>query len=264
MLAASSVRILLASTLAAGCLPGAFDDLDRGQGRADMDAAMDAALEDGGADASAEDAAADVNDASPPAVDAGAQTLSITLTNDTDDALFRIVSGELDEKLHFSPDEGAAGYTIEVGVDGEQCRTGLRFTLPIEPGAEVESAVITLRRVGPESNVSDSATMRVQVFESPAVPPFDEQHQHDTPVQHATGILWPTSVGGWPVGLTGASTESPELAALVQHVVDGASWQAGSVVTFLIFPDAMTGNEYAQFRDSYAAEYPPVLTLRYR
>jgi hypothetical protein len=262
MIAAPSVRILLASTLAAGCLPGVFDDLDRGNGTPDVDAAV----HDAGADASREDAAAEdaAADASEPEVDAGPQTISVTLTEDSDDAIFCIISGDLDEKLHFSPEEGAAGYTIEVGVDSEDCRTGLRFTLPVEPGVQVESAVITLRRVGPESNVSESATMRVQVFESPAVPPFDEAHQHDTPAQHASGILWPTTVGGWPVGPTDASTESPELRALVQHVVDGPAWQAGSAVTFLLSPDVMTDNEYAQFRDAYAAEYPPVLTLRYR
>src|SRR5688572_17141410 len=122
MPAAPAVRILLACMLLAGCLPGAFDDLDRGHGGSDGDAAVDAGS-DASADAAVEDAAVD---ASGPEPDAGPQTLSISLTEDGDDGIFCQISGELDEKLHFSRDEGAAGYTIEVGVDSEQCRTGLR------------------------------------------------------------------------------------------------------------------------------------------
>jgi hypothetical protein len=257
MLASRALGILLGATVA-GCVPNAFDDLDRGNGRASDAAAPDAGdAEDAGMDAAKPDA-------SEPEVDAGPVTESFALTDDTDDAIFCHVSGMLDEKLHWTPGDGADGYTVEVGVDSEQCRTGLRFTLPLAPGARVDSAVITLRRVGPEDNAPDSATMRVQVYDSPSIEPFDDAHQHDTPGQHGGSQLWSTSVGGWMVGPTGASTESPELSALVQHVVDAATWHAGDAVTFLVSPDAMTDNQYAQFRDSYAMEYPPVLTLRYR
>jgi hypothetical protein len=66
------------------------------------------------------------------------------------------------------------------------------------------------------------------------------------------------------VGPPQQATESPDLASLVQHVVDRADWQAGRALMLFLSPDGMAGGEFAQFRDSYAGEYPPRLVLRYR
>jgi hypothetical protein len=260
MLASPACRLLLA-TLVAGCVPGKFDHLESGGGYEARDAA---AQPDAGAhDAGVADAAPP-GDASEADVDAGAQTRSIPLTDDRDDGIFCVLSGQLDEKLHYTPEEGAADYTLEVGVDSEQCRSGLRFTLPVARGAHIESAVLTLYRVGPADNIAPASTMRVQVYQGSTVAQFDDAHQHDTPAQHDPAGLWATAVGGWAVGDTMATTDSPDLRALVQHVVDQAGWQPNHAVTFLISDDMMSNNEYVQFQDAYAMDRPPVLTLVYR
>jgi hypothetical protein len=92
--------------------------------------------------------------------------------------------------------------------------------------------------------------MRVQVFDSAAVPPFVAAHEHG-PADHAP--LWATSVNGFRVGALGEDTQSPELAQLVQHVLDRAEWKDGSSVVFVLSVDSIATGQYADFTD-YAAD----------
>lgn len=204
-------------------------------------------------------------DSAPPPVDAGPTTVQLPILADRDDALWLSPNGVLEEKLHFGPNDGAAGYTIEVGTDSEMCRLGLRFALPFGNGAQVISANLAIRRVGPASNADSTSTMAVRVFESDSVPPFDAAHTHGTPSQHDPDGVWlGQAVTGYAVGMTDAWNQSPNLAALVQHVIDRSGFRAGNYIGFVLSPDVMPGMQYAQFRDSFAGEDPAVLTVTYQ
>jgi hypothetical protein len=225
---------------------------------------MDAAA-DGQADAALDAAAGDsaATDA-PQGVDAGPVTVQLSILADRDDALWLSVNESSQERLHFGPSDGAAGYTFEVGSDSEACRAGLRFALPFGHGARVLSAKLALRRVGAASNADASSTMTVRVYESDSVPPFDANHMHDTPSQHDPGGVWlGQAVGGYAVGMSDAWNESPNLAALVQHVIDRSEFRAGNYIGFVLSPDVLPGTQFAQFRDSFAGEDPAVLTISY-
>jgi hypothetical protein len=211
-----------------------------------------------GADASVD--ASDAGDAGAP--DAGPVTRSFVIAADQDDAVWRSAGANLlEELLHFSQSEhGSAGYTIEVGVDGEQCRAGLRFQLPIARGARIVSADLTLTRVGPESNVDAADSMRVFVYDADDVGPFDHAHAHAMPDEHVGGGLWARSVGGYHVGASNARTTSGDLSALLQRVVDRLGWTRGSYVGFVLVPDQMAAGAYAQFADVLHDQ--PAATLR--
>ncbi len=206
--------------------------------------------------------AAHTGDAAGP----GISTVVLAIQSDQDDALWRNASGGLEELLHFSEAaHGSAGYTIEVGTDGEECRAGLRFALPLEPGSTILEATLRLSRVGPQSNADRGSTLRVAVYETASMGPFDHAHVHQDPAEHVSAGVWAGgSVGGFHVGLSDASTQSPDVSSLVQHVVDRPDWRKGGYIGFLLSPDDMSPGEYAQFRDSFAQADPPTLTLSFR
>lgn len=197
--------------------------------------------------------------------DAGPTSLVLPIAEDRDDALWRVASGGLEELLHFTAaSHSSAGYTIEVGVDGEQCRAGLRFALPIAAGSRVLSASLRLMRVGPATDADPGSTMRVHVYESASVGPFDHAHVHQDPAQHASGGLWlGASVGGFAVGQSNAVTQSADLSELVQHVIDRPDWIKGGYIGFVLAPDQMDGTQYAQFRDSFEEMNRPSLTITF-
>jgi hypothetical protein len=239
---------------------------DAAPGPEDAAEPLDAAGDDAAAppaDAAPPDAA--ITDALPP-VDAGPTTVELPILSDRDDALWRVASGGLEEMLHFSAAEhGSAGYTIEVGVDGEQCRAGLRFALPIAPGARVLAASLRLQRVGSETEADPKASMRVQVYDASSVGPFDHAHMHQDPAEHASGGLWlGASVGAFHVGSSGDFTQSEDLSELVQHVVDRPDWIEDGYIGFVLTPDEMAGEQFAQFRDSAADANPPTLTVTFQ
>jgi len=295
--ARSRYALLLLVWCGLGCRPGDFDDLAATGGASEADASSeagstlddagdDAGLADADVDASEDDAeapdapsdaaepsdaaqsadAADAEPADAAPADAGPSTIVLPIRSDRDDALWRVGNGGLEEMLHFSAAEhGSAGYTIEVGVDGEQCRAGLRFALPIVPGSRVLAASLRLQRVGPASNADPGATLRVHVYDSASVGAFDYAHVHQDPAEHASEGLWAgASVGAFHVGESDAFTESEDLSELVQHVVDRPDWMKDGYVGFVLTPDRIEGTQYAQFRDSFGGTNGPSLTITFQ
>jgi hypothetical protein len=175
--------------------------------------------------------------------------LHLLLDSDTDDATW--INGT-DERLYYGADE----LNVEVGTDAEMGRIGLRFAIPVPPGAVIESAVLRLYRV--DGDAAENGTMQVQVFDSVALPPFDDAHTH-APAEHAP--IWPVTVSGFPLGGVGDYVESPNLRELVQHIVDEPAWIEGGAAGFLISPDDMSG--WAAFADSASGSGQTSLDIVY-
>jgi hypothetical protein len=161
-----------------------------------------------------------------------------TITSDSDDGVW--LEGT-NENLR----TGAAENTIEVGNDSEGARAGLRFQLAVPKRASIQSALLELQReMGP---ATATETILIQVFDDASVAPFDDGHAH-TPAEHAAGGLLPQVVGGFPVGEQEEKLTSPDVAVLVQHVVNREDWSANAFIGFVLAPDSL--EEWASFRDS--------------
>jgi hypothetical protein len=244
-----------------------------------QNATPDAASAREDAAASADDAGRTQADAGPVVRDAGRAEagppaapppvpveLTLPIARDADDGTWikARATGVQEERLHYDDRANGAGKHIEVANDNEQGRAGLRFVLPIEPGATVQSATLTLQRFTNADFVADaasaSAAMRVQVFESSRMPPFDATHRH-TAEQHAP--VWSQAVGGYKVGAFGALVVSPELRELVQHVIDRPDYERGGAIGFLLSPETIPSTKYADFTDQSAGHDVPTLRVRY-
>jgi hypothetical protein len=163
----------------------------------------------------------------------GARAVSslLRIQNDADDGVW--LDGTTERTHH-----GADLFTLEVGADSEAARTGLIFRLPVPPRSVINSARVTLHRVDGDAGPSD--TMLVEVWDSCHVDPFNDAHVH-TPDQHVPGGFWSTAVTGFAVGANGSDIVSPDLASLVQHVVDKPDWTAGATVGVFLAPATMQG-----------------------
>jgi hypothetical protein len=225
----------------AGTSDAAAADIDASKGDAgvgDRDAA-DTGTTDGSAGA----------DAKQP------MTQTFPIAADEDDAVWYVHPDfdDFRELLHFVPPEHmSSGFTIEVGADGAQARAGLRFRLPMAPGARVLAATLALKRMPPDENLPTD-TMRVQVFDADDVPAFAGTHYHVRPDDHAASGLWGVSVGNFAVGKAGDTITSPDLSILVQHVVDRPGWRGGAYLGFVLFPELL-GDGFAPLGDSFAAQ----------
>ncbi|HMI83515.1 MAG TPA: hypothetical protein VK550_05440 [Polyangiaceae bacterium] len=176
----------------------------------------------------------------------------LTIAKDQDDATW--INGT-DERLHYDIDS----LYLEVGADTEAGKAGLRFDLPVPPGSTINSAIIQLHRTIGDALADES--MKVQVYDSANVPPFDDAHTH-APEGHAPGGLWPTVVGSIWVGENGNPVQTPELKGLVQHVVDRADWVGGASIGF-VFSAQVMGVRWVDFADSSLGTGQAFLQLAY-
>jgi hypothetical protein len=179
-------------------------------------------------------------------------TLVLTIADDQDDATW---INNTDERLHYD----MVSLYIEVGADAEAGKAGLRFKLPVPPGSVVNSATIELQRTIGDALANES--MKVQVYDSANVPPFDDAHTHG-PEGHAAGGLWPTEVGPIWVGENGNSVQTSEIKHLVQHVIDRPDWVDGAAIGFVFSAQAM-GVRWVSFADSSLKAGPPSLHIVY-
>jgi hypothetical protein len=151
-----------------------------------------------------------------------------------------------------------------VGPNGEVV-VGLRYAaVDIPQGAVIESASITFTRraAGP-----GSVTL---IFEGEAVDDA-QTFVYGPPANRATfgitsrpttaaSVQW-TSTSPW-----GATATTPDLASIVQEIVDRDGWQSGNALAFIISSNDSDANNYRR-ADAYeqaGGATAPVLNLSYR
>jgi hypothetical protein len=181
--------------------------------------------------------------------------LTIQIDSDKNDALW---INSTDERLHYS----ASNPTIEVGSDGEMGRVGLRFGLSLPAGSTITSATLSLLQHSGEFTVP--STMTVQVYDSVDVPAFDDTHDH-LPQDHDGNHLWGMTVTGFMVRENGDTCTSPNIAALVQRIVDKQEWTGTGWIGFVLSPDQdkFAAPGWVAFYDSFSGGDGASLVLAY-
>lgn len=180
--------------------------------------------------------------------------LVLELASDTDDATWVGNTSPPDREV-LSVDNG--GVFVEVGQGGDHGTAGLRFALPLPPGARVLDARLELQRL--TGGARETTTMQVAVWQSIDVPPFDPGHTHP-PEFHAAGGL-SASIGGWQARWD--PTTSPDLSSLIQPLVDRPDWRRDATVGFVITAQDMPEGVWAGFAD-HADRSAPAAKLKLR
>lgn len=186
---------------------------------------------------------------------AGGQTLNRSITQSSDDA------------EEFIQDPGVTGFTagstyvtssdLELTYDagsgtGSNQLVGLRFTdIQIPAGATINSAFIQFTSKDAKST---PVTVEIAVQDDPNPATFSataNDISSRTRVQAAGGgplsVSW--AIEAWGAnGERAAAEQTPDVAPLLQAVVDMGTWSAGNAVAFII-----TGpNDAAAFRNAWA------------
>lgn len=130
--------------------------------------------------------------------------------------------------------ETASG-TVETGdaelVAGAGDLVGLRFPLHLDPGARILSARLQLSAA---SASLQSASIRIEAQASVDAPPFQELVGNLSFRQRGEeDVLWLTE--DWVhAGARGPRQQSPDLASILQEVVDRAGWSSGNALVLLL------------------------------
>jgi hypothetical protein len=186
-------------------------------------------------------------------------TRTLVVEEDEDDGLWTLVGGEDEERLKFN----TVDYRIFVGTDVDNQRVGLRFPIAELAGAKVLSAHLVLSKEA--GNNSGSEEVVARVWNTPGIDPFVEGHQHG-PSQHADEGLWPDAEVSWTPPMGNALETSPDLAKLVQHIVDHPDFAStpDPHVGFAIFPVPTGAEWYVGYEDSsQGGAAAPRLQLEY-
>ena len=163
------------------------------------------------------------------------------ITAGADDAEERVSSGAVT----------LSGDDLELVTDGRRIQlVGLRFAnLAIPPGAHIQSAWIQLR--ADETNALE-ASLSIQAEASDDAPPLLAA-AFNLSTRPRTGAV-PWAPAFWNlVGEAGAAQRTPELASLVQAVVDRPDWNLGNSLAFVI---TGTGKRTAESFEGLAAGAP--------
>lgn len=135
-------------------------------------------------------------------------------------------------------EEGASGRVyrastdLELVYDGSRQTLGLRFTkVAVPQGATVTDAYIQFK-TDEATSVSTVLTIRGQAVNS--APTFSSTSKNvSSRSRTAASVAW--SPPAWKkVGETGAGQRTPNLASVVQEVVDRSGWASGNALAFIV------------------------------
>jgi uncharacterized protein YjiK len=183
----------------------------------------------------------------PPPPPPGQNTTELRISASSDDAEER---GDLNTKLTSSDLE----MTFEKGAAQI---IGLRFhPLNVPAGARIDHAWIQFEV---DEATSVQTDLRIEAEDSPDAPPFLDVDANIS-LRPTTGSFVDWQVPAWPVtGAAGAEQRTPDLASVVDSVVNGGGWQSGNALVLLI---TGTGERVAESFDGDMAG-APLLHVQY-
>ena len=165
----------------------------------------------------------------------GADTIRIRLEPEPDeDAEVRVsIAAEYDDA-----EEDASGNVdltssdLELTVDDSRQTVGVRFkVVPIPPGSKIQSATIQFQV---DESSSSPALLRIYGQAADSAPGFTESQRDISSRKKTTAMVHWKPKAWTEVGLAGPEQRTPNLAAIVQEIVDRPGWKHGGAVAFLI------------------------------
>jgi hypothetical protein len=171
---------------------------------------------------------------------AGLIPLDIRVNESGDDA---------EEALSGSVDRGSSD--LELVEDKSTQTVGIRFNnVGIPKGATIANAYIQFK-VDEKSSIATTLTIRGQAADSAATFSTSALDISSRP-RTAAAVLW--SPAAWPtVGAAGIAQRTPNLAPVIQEIVDRAGWSEGSSLAIII---TGTGKRVAESYNGEAAGAP--------
>ncbi|MDA0729829.1 MAG: choice-of-anchor I family protein [Bacteroidetes bacterium] len=151
---------------------------------------------------------------------------------------------------------------LELINDGGEQEVGIRFAeLNVPAGATITEAYIQFT-----ADNSDSGETNLQIHVEDAANPgtyaADVLNDISGRTKYGVSVEW-ANVPAWTAGLAGLDQRTPDLASLVQHIVDSEGWAAGNAINFII---TGTGEREAESfeNDEADASLAPKLVVSYQ
>jgi len=131
--------------------------------------------------------------------------------------------------------DAASNYT-GYHVTAHNCWAGYQFKLYVPQGVTIDSAIISHRYQGiTNGTFGTDDSLSWYAYDTSNCPVFDADHPHELTV-HAP--LTATVVNFSPVLPANGYFDSPNLAPLLQEVVNRGDWVSGGYVGFILGPHA--------------------------
>ena len=138
---------------------------------------------------------------------------------------------------------------------------GLRFAgLAIPKNAVITNATIQFRGAGGDTNTP--VNMRIRAEDSDNATAFAATTNNVSNRTTTTAFVDWNGVPAWSTGEIGADTTTPNLASLVQAVINRPGWTTGNGVSFIVSENGSANRRRASSFDS--GNTPPKLTIEYQ
>ncbi len=185
-------------------------------------------------------------------------TVSVTVSSGSDDA-----EEQLDpSNPYFSGYPYMDSSDLELTFDGGEQEVGIRFaSLAVPAGATITEAYIQFTADASHDGETN-LTVLVENSVNPATYSADVLNDVSNREKFQLPVEW-SNVPAWTAGLAGIDQRTPDLAALVQHIIDSEGWASGNPINFII---TGTGRREAESfeNDEADASLAPTLVVSYQ
>ncbi len=185
-------------------------------------------------------------------------TVSVTVSSGSDDA-----EEQLDpSNPYFSGYPYMDSSDLELTFDGGEQEVGIRFaSLAVPAGATITEAYIQFTADASHDGETN-LTVLVENSVNPATYSADVLNDVSNRDKFQLPVEW-SNVPAWTAGLAGIDQRTPDLAALVQHIIDSEGWASGNPINFII---TGTGRREAESfeNDEADASLAPTLVVSYQ
>lgn len=185
-------------------------------------------------------------------------TVSVTVSNGTDDA-----EEQLDPaNPYYSGFPYMTSSDLELTFDGGDQEVGIRFaSLNVPAGVTISEAYIQFTA---DASHDGETNLFVHVENSTNPVTYSDAVQFDVSDREKfqLPVEW-ANVPAWTAGLAGMDQRTPDLTALVQHIIDLDGWAAGNPINFIV---TGTGRREAESfeNDEADASLAPTLVVSYQ